>query len=645
MPPLTAALVSAAMVVTTALGSGVIASPARAVTGPTVFVHGRLLVVPPEEPGDVTGYGVALADGDIVPVRGSMPADVRTGTLFEGRLELPAGVLRALSARGESGTGAALRIVDRRSRALRLSGTPTLTAAPQVSEAVATTVHAQYVAALDNKGSLGQSDTALLGHVTTVGAYWTTQSNHAISTVVPATVEHYDTATGTTACGLGSGQTGVNDFFALVQEAAQKFPGISWNGGPDQLVLFVPPSCSTGSTVGRGTIGAGFGSGGALVAESSSSIEDVYAHETGHNYGLQHANVRSGGSSSEYYGIYDVMGFAVGGFDQLTALSTPYRVFEGITDPGEIQDVDLGSGQSPVHVTATIAPRGDTSGLRSVRVTDPDTGEDLYLDYRSGTGPDAASCYPADPTLGSFSYAPGITVNAARGTGGNDALVVDGSGDTSLQAGDTWTDASGLLTVTVTSLGPTGAAVSVDYSPPLAFTSVGTPVIGGSVKVGGTVTLDTGTWDPTPSSLRVRWTADGQPVPALDGKTVFPVGAGLVGARLVALVAATKPGYATTTAQSGEAVVRHGSLRTATPTITGILRVGRTLTASPGRWTSGTAFRYAWFADRVQIRRQTGKRLVLTKAQRGTRITVRVTGSKAGYTTVAKTSAATARVR
>ena len=61
-----------------------------------------------------------------------------------------------------------------------------------------------------------------------------------------------------------------------------------------------------------------------LVAESSSSIEGVYAHETGHNYGFQHANARLNGSSLEYFGIYDVMGFALPPqYNMLTALSTP----------------------------------------------------------------------------------------------------------------------------------------------------------------------------------------------------------------------------------------------------------------------------------------------------------------------------------
>ena len=96
----------------------------------------------------------------------------------------------------------------------------------------------------------------------------------------------------------------------------------------------------------------------------------------------------------EYYGIYDVMGFALPpAYNQLTALSTPFRVFQGVTDAGEIQDVDLGTKTVAVHATATIKPRSDGSGLRSVRVVDPDTGETLYLDYRSGTGEDAGSAY------------------------------------------------------------------------------------------------------------------------------------------------------------------------------------------------------------------------------------------------------------
>ena len=54
-----------------------------------------------------------------------------------------------------------------------------------------------------------------------------------------------------------------------------------------------------------------------------------------------------------------------------------------------------------MHATATIKPRSDATGLRSVRVIDPDTGETLYLDYRSGGGKDAGSVYASNGGLNS----------------------------------------------------------------------------------------------------------------------------------------------------------------------------------------------------------------------------------------------------
>src|SRR4051812_12364032 len=276
----------------------------------TVQVHGRLLVLPPEGSSDQPSYGVALADGDIVPVTGSFAPSVRTGAVFDGRLALPASVTGALAHRSAVADPrrAALSLVDRRSLTLSVVGAPTVEAAPEAASQVTGTVHRQFVAAIDNKGALGQSDAALLGHVSTVGGFWKDESNGAISSlVVPATVKHYNTAVATTDCGLG------DDFFSLVEEAEAKFPGINPFAGTDQLVLFVPPSCNGGTIVGEGTVGSSFANGGALIvkAGSTSAIDGTYAHETGHNYGFQHANARRAGTSLEYFGIYDVMGFAL----------------------------------------------------------------------------------------------------------------------------------------------------------------------------------------------------------------------------------------------------------------------------------------------------------------------------------------------
>jgi hypothetical protein len=524
---------------------------AGATTGSSVHVHGRLLVAAPEVAGGHAAYAVALAGGDIVPVRGPFAGGVRTGAVFDGRLALPAGVVATMSRQGWSGPAAALRVVDARSLTLAVVGTPSVTA-PATARDITPTTHQQFVAAVDNLGTQ-QTDSQLLGHASTVGAYWTAESNGAIAGItVPGTVTHYDTALTTTDCGLGS------DFWSVLQEAEGQFPSLDLSQNtPDQLVVFVPQSCQSGGVVGEGTVGSSFASGGALIVKATPAIDGTYAHETGHNYGFEHANARVGSRSLEYYGAYDVMGFALSGVNQLTALSTPFRVFQGITDPGEIHDVALGDGSVPVHATVTIRPRSDDAGTRSVRVRDPDTGKDLYLDYRAGTGQDAGSFYAGGASLGYDSserllYAPGVTVNAVHDGSGNDVLA-DAAGDTSYGAGDSWSDASGRLTVTVTSVGPSGADVRVVYAP--------------------------------------------------------------------------------------------GHLVSSRPEVTGTTLVGRTLTAKHRHWSKGTRFTYAWYANGARIPDHADPTLLLAKALKGDRITVRVTGRKPGCATVARTSARTRKVR
>jgi uncharacterized protein YkwD len=84
--------------------------------------------------------------------------------------------------------------------------------------------------------------------------------------------------------------------------------------------------------------------------------------------------------------------------------------------------------------------------------------------------------------------------------------------------------------------------------------------------------------------------------------------------------------------------------KTPSPTFTGVLRVGSTLTAAPGKWDSGVGFTYLWLAGGVAIPGATGKTLTLKSAQKNTSISLRVTGSKKGYESVTTSSAASAKV-
>ncbi|GAA3910075.1 cell wall-binding repeat-containing protein [Microbacterium invictum] len=109
-------------------------------------------------------------------------------------------------------------------------------------------------------------------------------------------------------------------------------------------------------------------------------------------------------------------------------------------------------------------------------------------------------------------------------------------------------------------------------------------------------------------------------------------------------------GAAKTVVLGGTAVVsdsaakNFGCLASAAPTISGTAKVGNALTARVGTWTSGTTHRFQWYANGAAISGATGQSFTLTAAQKGKKVTVAVTGSKSGYTTVTRRSKATAAV-
>ncbi len=84
-----------------------------------------------------------------------------------------------------------------------------------------------------------------------------------------------------------------------------------------------------------------------------------------------------------------------------------------------------------------------------------------------------------------------------------------------------------------------------------------------------------------------------------------------------------------------------------TPKIGGKAKVGRKLTAKPGAWTpTGLTFRYQWFrgSKKISGAKAKNKTYRVTKADRGKKIKVKVTGKKFRYTSVSKTSKPTRKV-
>ncbi len=171
-----------------------------------------------------------------------------------------------------------------------------------------------------------------------------------------------------------------------------------------------------------------------------------------------------------------------------------------------------------------------------------------------------------------------------------------------------------------------------------------TPKISGTLKVGKTLTAKPGTWT-SGTKLTYRWLRDGKKIPNATASTYKLVAADR-GKTVSVTVTGTKSGYAKAAKTSAKTKkIAYGTLKTATPKISGTVKVGKTLTAKPGTWTSGTKFSYQWLRDGKKISKATKSTYKLVAADKGKRITVTVKGTKSGYTSVSKTSAKSAKVK
>lgn len=166
------------------------------------------------------------------------------------------------------------------------------------------------------------------------------------------------------------------------------------------------------------------------------------------------------------------------------------------------------------------------------------------------------------------------------------------------------------------------------------------PTISGAAKVGQTLTAQAGTWSPAVTPT-YRWLRGGT---AISGATkpTYTLTAADLKATIAVEVTGTSPGYVplTLTSEPTSAVVAAG-LATGTPTISGTVRVGSKVTAMPGTWTAGTTLRYQWYVSGAKVSGATRSTYTLPSTAKGRTLTVKVTGTKTGYTTVTRTSAGT----
>jgi hypothetical protein len=171
------------------------------------------------------------------------------------------------------------------------------------------------------------------------------------------------------------------------------------------------------------------------------------------------------------------------------------------------------------------------------------------------------------------------------------------------------------------------------------------PTVTGTAKVDSTLALTMGAWSPSPAAVAYTWQADGATIAgATSSRLKVPASAS--GKQITVRVTGTRLGYpAKSVTSAPTSKVAPGTLGTQLPTTTGAAKVGRTLTVDPGYWyPAPSSMKYVWKANGKTVATRTSDTLVVPPSVKGKRLTVTAVGSKAGYTTMSVTSAATATV-
>ena len=172
------------------------------------------------------------------------------------------------------------------------------------------------------------------------------------------------------------------------------------------------------------------------------------------------------------------------------------------------------------------------------------------------------------------------------------------------------------------------------------------PAVSGTAKVGQTLTVDAGTWGPGTVALSYQWYRDSSAIGGADG-TSYAVQADDAGSKLSVEVSGLKTGYTVTARTSAATSMVDNASFTATPdpTVSGTAKIGQTLTASTGTWKPTPAkLTYQWLRGGKAISGATKSSYKVLVDDAGAKLSVAVTGSKDGYTTVTTTSDATTAV-
>jgi hypothetical protein len=180
---------------------------------------------------------------------------------------------------------------------------------------------------------------------------------------------------------------------------------------------------------------------------------------------------------------------------------------------------------------------------------------------------------------------------------------------------------------------------------PLHFTATPEPTIDGILRVGGRLTAITGEWQPA-ATFSYVWYRNGKTIKGAT-KAGYTLTTSDLGKVITLRVRGTLPGYRAVSKVSQPSLKVQAGLASAAAKLSDSTpRVGQTITVTTGTWKpTGVSFGYQWLRNGVAIDNATEARYTVTAADRGKKLTARITGSLDGYPSVTRTTSSSSKVR
>jgi surface antigen len=165
----------------------------------------------------------------------------------------------------------------------------------------------------------------------------------------------------------------------------------------------------------------------------------------------------------------------------------------------------------------------------------------------------------------------------------------------------------------------------------------GVPTISGVAKVGGLLTASLPTWAPTADMTQYAWFADGQSIPGSSGLSLT-LNPDQLGKVITFVATGVRNGYtdAAAAAVPTAAVLPEKLVVSTEPVLDGDPYLGLPISVTPGVVTPAAKTRYRWFSNGVAIGGATSPTYTPTTSDVGTRLTVTVSYTRPGYTTIVR---------